>query len=337
MPPIPDRARRRAFTLIELLVVIAIIGVLIALLLPAVQAAREAARRSQCVNNLKQLALAAQNYHDQQGAFPMGWQYYTNFDTAQAAKRWTVFMAILPQMEQATLYNSLNLSFPTFGSTAFSVTNPGLTQTTVTVSIVNSFICPSDARQKPPSVAANNAGFSQTSYTGNAGVTNLISFCSSNNGVSCTGWITSSGMFGVDEVIKIADVRDGTSNTVLFGECSQFKNDPDSGDNFWTIGASFSSSVGNGVGRPQGIALMIAKPNVPMVVPQPAAASSANDRFNVQFQQAGQWGFRSFHAGGLNMAFTDGSVRFIKDSVNIVTYQALGTKSAGEALSQDSY
>ena len=331
---------RPAFTLIELLVVIAIIGVLIALLLPAVQAAREAARRSQCTNNLKQIALAVQNYHDQQGAFPIGWSYFSWFDPGWTlpGKRITLFASILPQMEQSNIFNAMNFNLPVSGGTFIGVANAPLAQSTALLSVVSSYICPSDGKERPIAVTATQTqSLSQSSYVGNAGVTNIISWCSSSNGVSCTSWIPPSGMFGVDMSTRISDVTDGTSNTILVGECSQYRNDPDPVMNFWTIGANFSSAVGNGVGRLQALGLTIAKPNSPILIPQPTPTSSVNDRFNPLYQIAGQWGFRSFHPGGVNMAYTDGSVRFLKDTVNNVTFQALGTKGAGETISSDSY
>jgi prepilin-type N-terminal cleavage/methylation domain-containing protein/prepilin-type processing-associated H-X9-DG protein len=336
----PRFRSRPGFTLIELLVVIAIIGVLIALLLPAVQAAREAARRSQCVNNMKQIALAVQNYHDQQGAFPVGWGYFSWFDPTWSLppKRSTWFASFLPQMEQMNLYNALNFSFPNVGGTFAGVSGTQFIQSTALASIVNSFICPSDGKARPLLASPTQVlTLSQTSYAGNAGVTNIISWCSSANGMTCTGWIPPSGMFGVDMSTRIADVTDGTSNTVLVGEYSQYRNDPDPVMNFWTVGANFGSSVGGGVGRLQGIVLMIAKPNAPILIPQPTPTNPFNDRFNPQYQVAGQWGFRSFHPGGVNMAYVDGSVRFMKETVNNVTYQSLGTKGAGETISSDSY
>src|SRR5258705_10858879 len=135
---------RRAFTLIELLVVIAITGVLIALLLPAVQGAREAARRSQCVNNLKQIGLALHNYHDVNGTFPMGSGsgMYNPPGTVYSAKHcWSIHAAILPQFGQMPIYNAINFNFGNgsgTGSLAYSVNS------TVLTTQINTFLCPSD-------------------------------------------------------------------------------------------------------------------------------------------------------------------------------------------------
>jgi prepilin-type N-terminal cleavage/methylation domain-containing protein len=129
------RGKRPGFTLIELLVVIAIIAVLIALLLPAVQAAREAARRAQCVNNLKQIGLAMQNYHDVVGTFPPG----AIATTGWGGTWWNWPAFILPQMEQTTVYNSINFSQSNIARTTAADTN-----STVWISVINGFLCPSD-------------------------------------------------------------------------------------------------------------------------------------------------------------------------------------------------
>src|ERR1700761_8713205 len=146
------RPRRRGFTLIELLVVIAIIAVLIALLLPAVQAAREAARRIQCTNNLKQLGLAAANYHDINGAFPAGSYTYlpTPPSTAGANENFSCFVRMLPFMEQTQVYNSVNFGLY-YGSVAnITLTNLGL----------SALMCPSDP-WTPVTLSAADKGFMQ--------------------------------------------------------------------------------------------------------------------------------------------------------------------------------
>ncbi len=200
---------RRAFTLIELLVVIAIIGVLIALLLPAVQAAREAARRAQCTNNLKQLALGIQNYISQQGAFP---PLYANFGNAAVGgypvggmwpTAWTV--RTMPFIEQVTLYNAWNFAYG--GSNSQN--------TTVTYSTVSALICPSESLEHGPWSTT-----SWTNYHANFGGNPVISAWSGpivpmlNDNF---GW---SGIYqnGNSGTVSMAGITDGTSNTAVVSE-----------------------------------------------------------------------------------------------------------------------
>ena len=154
--------KRRGFTLIELLVVIAIIGVLIALLLPAVQAAREAARRAQCTNNLKQIGLAMHNYHSSINSFPVGFLYPNpgQFDPQipQLHYRWSVLAQLTPYLEQTNVYNALNMSWPiaTGPSGSYGVGTPYTffpANQTVKQTIVSSFLCPSDSGRGPDSTS----------------------------------------------------------------------------------------------------------------------------------------------------------------------------------------
>jgi len=339
-----SKVSRRGFTLIELLVVIAIIGVLIALLLPAVQAAREAARRSQCVNNLKQIGLGLHNYHDIQGSFPMGWSVYSNFDTTCVlpTHNHTLFASILPQMEQSTVWNAVNFSFPAGSNSGgtFMGVIPGPVQATAYQTKINSYICPSDSRSTPtpvnPAGAAYNP-YSQSSYAGNAGTWDIFRWW-----LGCPTFIDPNGPFGQATVTKIADMRDGSSNTILVGETSRYKNDPDTAFNQWTRGARFGSSLGSGVTRFQGLAFSVAKLNAAPLVPDDPGTSNGftsvyNDLYRPNVILSGQWGFRSQHPGGANMLFGDGSVKFLKETINITTLNAIGTGIGGETVSADSF
>jgi prepilin-type N-terminal cleavage/methylation domain-containing protein/prepilin-type processing-associated H-X9-DG protein len=222
MPSRFVRARHRTgsgFTLIELLVVIAIIAVLIALLLPAVQSAREAARRSQCVNNMKQLGLALHNYHSAVGAFPLGgnsgsWPVADGGGQCISANRsncwdwgaWSAHSMLLPYMEQANVYNALNFAVIARGAGDSEAMN-----TTGMLTIVTSFLCPSSP--PPPRIAQNtwyNGYFPGNCY-----------FASAGSSIMWLGWPINNpnGLFSVGgAAYSISDDLDGTSNTIAFGE-----------------------------------------------------------------------------------------------------------------------
>ncbi|WP_165071762.1 DUF1559 domain-containing protein [Paludisphaera rhizosphaerae] len=347
---------RRGFTLIELLVVIAIIAVLIALLLPAVQAAREAARRAQCVNNLKQVGLALANYESSNGTFPPGSIGNGSKPTSDCSvrRRHTFFTMILPMMEQTQIYNSVNFLVPAidtgnpFGTVAV---NGGACNLTALNTTIGSLICPSD--NVLPPAATTTRGRAQSSYSGSTGHKDVRHWwygCPASPSI-----IQSDGMFNADYNYAVSDVSDGLSNTLFVGEVSAYRTDPDAATytNQWGNDAYTSSSV-TGVTRPNALAFTLSKPNASMLVPDVPSDSSYTTNWernpSTRFQDFGQWGFRSRHSGGVNFLFGDGSVHFIKDSIEVVSgtnptngwaqngvYRKLATRGSNETVSADAY
>jgi prepilin-type N-terminal cleavage/methylation domain-containing protein/prepilin-type processing-associated H-X9-DG protein len=369
MKSTPSSKPRTGFTLIELLVVIAIIGVLIALLLPAVQAAREAARRAQCTNNLKQIGLAIHNYESSVGSFPTGTiTYQENPLNCGVVRRGHSFFAlILNYMEQTQIYNAINFSFTAGGNTEFGFGHGGATNRTGLISQINSFICPSDSRQIPYPLTVSFNGYGQASYAGMVGTRDIFHWycgCPVNFvGGSCAGAveIEPDGVFGYNWTRKLAEVTDGTSNTILVGENARFKNDPDMIFNTWSRSLWFASNFPGGTSsRPECLASSVPKINAPF---QPGDTSAfpgtlgpTNDTdgwawvASPDYRQLGQFGFRSQHPGGANFLFGDGSVRFLKETIdmgsptytpaaarNVGVYRKISTFRGGETVSSDAY
>ncbi|HVW00620.1 MAG TPA: DUF1559 domain-containing protein [Planctomycetaceae bacterium] len=301
--------RRRAFTLIELLVVIAIIAVLVALLLPAVQQAREAARRTQCRNNLKQLGLALHNYESSARVFPPG---YIAASTAakDTTPGWAWGAMILPYMDQGAIYSRLNFNL--------AVADP--TNAVATSTAVNGFLCPSDLVQPvpfnlysdPPTNSAVVMQATASSYAAIAGDSNSVL------GNAATKTTQSfNGVFYVNSGTKIGDITDGTSMTILVGERAWAMV-----NGVW-IGAPNTALPESGVRNPftphnsttTGILVL-------------AHTSNINNTAS-----AGMDDSSSLHVGGAQFLFGDGSVHFLSNNVSSVVFKAYGTKAGNEAVS----
>jgi prepilin-type N-terminal cleavage/methylation domain-containing protein/prepilin-type processing-associated H-X9-DG protein len=363
--------RASGFTLIELLVVIAIIAVLIALLLPAVQAARETARRAQCTNNLKQLALAMQNYHSAIGSFPIGQAFAQNPIGTYGGNPWSVFSFMLGFMEQTQVYNACNFNW----APATSVNQAYAINSTVQFTRINMLICPSDGLSPATSSQSPPLNY-DVNYRGSTG--NTIE--ATGNPVQSVTIQQTTGIFGFDSpthgcpVYTMANVTDGSSNTIAFSEfliggggstltdprrasfegisqmqtvtaldawtiaskvgpalaaCSVFAQQNRNNSSAWNtnLGASwFSGLAGNTLFNT-------------ITPPNNSAYAWATCEFTtgIQFSHTGFINVTSNHPGGANYAFTDGSVRFLKSSISLQTYWALGTRANGEVISSDSF
>lgn len=281
--------RRFGFTLVELLVVIAIIGVLIALLLPAVQQAREAARRMQCTNNEKQLGLALHNYHDTYNAFPAAWIHRGPAGSANYG--WAT--SILPFIEQAPLYDALEPGrIPLYERYTASATDQvkALLQTSI-----DGYRCPSDVTGK----LNNKVRFGSTEHFQIA-TSNYV--C--NMGTTATqGTVESDGVFYGNSFLGMKDIIDGTSNTLFIAERD--------GGPSKTSGRNFCAAVWAGVGRNTDIGN------------QGVGRTGLRSGFTVNFDYATAGspenmgkGMSSLHPGGLNILLCDGSVRFLQENAD---------------------
>ncbi len=316
---------RRAFTLIELLIVIAIIAVLIALFLPAVQAAREAARRAQCANNLKQIGLALHNYHDAIGAFPPGWiarRDPSTGDNAGPGCGWASM--ILPQLEQAAVFNAINFPLPIESGA----------NRTARLTQIDVFACPSDASFAPQFTVVDSdttnvalggsiCDVASTNYVGCFGTGDPSSLYPYSPDDDPPGRDNGEGLFFRNRSIAIAMITDGTSQTLAVGERSQNLSRAT-----WT-GAVTNAAVPitelqaeGGLSPEGGDALVVAH-------------TGELDGPNSKPAHADQFWAR--HPGGAQFAFADGSVRFLKERRPLAIFRALATRAGGEVLSADSF
>ncbi len=304
-------SRRTAFTLIELLVVIAIIAILIALLLPAVQQAREAARRSQCVNNMKQLGLAFHNYHDTNRMFPTGYFHNAGYIPGWAAR-------IFPYIDQAPRLNRIEskgelvILGPWRHPTAPHDGNEDLW------GHISVLTCPSsELGETTPVNGAVSAEHGGLHYRGNAGSIDVG--LKSGFSVSSHNYVTS-GVLYPTHTTKMRDITDGTSNTFLLGELSSALDGFDNG----TFDGMVAWTWGNyAYGTPPGSDGYLMIDTKAMQFPVGSASST---------QQGVSW--RSNHSRGANMLLCDGSVRYVGTSTSLDVLKALSTRAQGEVVGE---
>ncbi len=351
MSPYRLRFRFRGFTLIELMVVIAIIAVLIAVFLPAVQAAREAARRIQCVSNLKQLGLAAQNYVSAYGGFPMTSQLMYDplmspFAGVNYFPSQSIFVSMLGQLEQQPLFDAMNFSRSIYVAENQTIYITGLT----------TLWCPSDSNisrlvNSGAFLNSPNFSFRFTSYAGNGGPyypdPTYLGCGDSPTGLACAMILgADNGMFSLNRSVNSANIMDGTSNTIMFGERAngEFPAFDQNCFGWWADGYA-SDTMFEAL--------------------YPINPFNKLQDVNNNLGDSDTSSASSFHPGGANFSFADGSVRFLKDSIDAWTidpttgyppgvtavngvltiaqgakvgvYQMLATRNGGEVISSDAY
>lgn len=342
------RTSRMAFTLIELLVVIAIIAILIALLLPAVQQAREAARRSQCKNNLKQIGLALHNYHDTFKVLPFG--KGASYTGVPAYARWSQHAMILPYLDQAPLYTSLDFNYapetpgmtsagPSFMPASTNPTGANAAQSRTYVSV---FICPSDR-----GLAAGWNG--QNNYAGNQG--GWLCDRSDTPGIAGTDSAPTeiqTGVFYYLSKVRSADVTDGMSNTAFFSEKIRGQGTPDPKTDLLVMAHQTSLAATQTACRaldPTTALPLTSSWGFSWVMGEncctqynhvdvPNARSCAGTGFpNGMTNMAMQVSAGSRHVGGAHVMMGDGAVNFASDNIDLAVWRALGTRAGQEAFS----
>ncbi len=343
----------RGFTLIELLVVIAIIAILIALLLPAVQQAREAARRTQCKNHLKQLGLAFHNYHDAYNKFPIGGMKGGELNPFPYSRNYSIIgpswrVVILPYIEQAAVYNRLGFGDGSTFHTPYTGF-PTVTRPTSNTNVVLQGFkvplgnCPSSTA---PQVGAT--GTLQAPAGGNpqlwdyVGIMGAFPDPAGRTGIFGSGYnggqYAATGLLCPSRIKSIANAIDGTSNTMMVGEQSGLVNNRDLRTNYyggWSgyTGLARSDNTLQDVAPPwpggdfgdvwsTGITAVRYPPNTKVPGPGSGAPYEPNTILN------------SFHVGGINVLLGDGSVRFISDNIDFLTLTSLCVADDGRVIGE---
>lgn len=331
---------RRGFTLVELLVVIAIIGILVALLIPAVQAAREASRRMSCANNLKQLGLTIHNYELRARQLPVGSvskPYPDHASHAHTYYRWSALAQLAPYFEQGNAVALLNFDLPLYG-TDLKVTpenRAGVAQ------VIPLLLCPSD-RGEPVA-----EGFGPTNYAMSTGT-----------GADGGSPFRADGLFYVNSETKLADIKDGTSNTIAASESILGWEVPDTGGGppyidpqtiyrfvfaaplnetrcaaatTWNVTDRRGFSWANGEYR----CALYNHHYPPNHATPDCLGVRVSGALDQRYTPFGWRTARSRHPSGVNALLADGSVRFIQDQIELPVWQALSTRTGGEVATPE--
>ena len=329
---------RRAFTIVELLVVIAIIGVLIALLLPAVQAAREASRRLSCANNLKQLGIALHSFHAANGQLPNGSlskEYPPGAKVQQSQpftwSRWSTFVYLAPHLEQGNAVAALDTSVPIYPQAPQNAS--------VVKTIIPLLLCPSDIQESVDS------DFAPTNYAMNAGT-----------GTPGGSPIDADGVFYVNSATRIGDITDGTSQTIAASEsllgigqlsltaAAQVNKQRDYvyyGNSPLTDALCAGATIWNFTNR-RGFAWVSGELRCalynhyypPNHTETDCMGVSMSSDATIKYTPYGWRAARSLHMGGVNTLFVDGSARFVSERINLGTWRALSTRAQAETVGE---
>jgi prepilin-type N-terminal cleavage/methylation domain-containing protein len=322
-------AQRQAFTLVELLVVIAIIGVLVSLLLPAVQAAREAARRSQCSNNLKQFGLAQHNYSDSYKSFTPGGLHFVSLGSAASSTSWgpSWMVMVLPYIEQGNLHKQYDFN---------QIRSREPPNTLVVTQRIPTAACPSDGGNKEP-YANNNARFERGNYAVNCGAGNAFSRSNFQDVPEERGPFNLGGSNTRYYAGKFADIEDGTSNTILLAELI-------AADRPGDVRGAWAYPTGSYIcgGQPHYTSPRIRLPpngNAldDNLMDRPGLCSAGNNDRNLRCTGGGDRAFqtaRSKHPGIVQVCMSDGSVRPIVNTINLPIWLRLLAQADGQTVGE---
>ncbi len=328
LPKKPQFRRQHAFTLVELLVVIAIIGVLVALLLPAVQSARESARRTSCNNNLKQMTLAMCNYAD---------TYKQSFPVGEYGCCWgTWLVALLPYIEQQSLFEQYkyfgsiqNAAGDNFAQIDANTRYGGAMNLNVSRTQIKAYTCPSDPKSNTPPLRSQITLHNYVANHGNTSLSRIATLGITSSGqpnrFNGAPFIFVGTTTAAPQVVRLAEVVDGLSNTMAFSETVKGQNNDLRGFSWWNGGAHFSTNLMPNSNQPDVLESDIycfptVRLNPPCIGPTTANPSNL--------------AARSRHPSGVLASMCDGSVRFISNNIFVDTWRGISTNNGDESLTE---